>query len=81
MATLSITVDDLIVPRLRAAYGVSTNTALKSAIIKDIRRRVIEYEAAQTRATQETNVRQAQEEAITAENTTRTDADTQIVLT
>ncbi len=44
MASITLTVDDSIVPRLRAAYGVDTNGELKQAIIDEIRQTVIGYE-------------------------------------
>lgn len=44
MAVLTITVDDAQAARVRDAYGVSTNALLRTAIINDIRARVVAYE-------------------------------------
>lgn len=44
MASLTITVPDTVIPRLRDAYGVSTNAELKAKIIGDIKNRVVTYE-------------------------------------
>lgn len=44
MATLTITVDDAVVPRVRAAYGAETNAQLKTLIIRSIKDVVSTYE-------------------------------------
>lgn len=44
MASLTITVPDAVIPRLRDAYGVETNAELKAKIIGDIKNRVVSHE-------------------------------------
>jgi hypothetical protein len=44
MATLTITVDNAIVPRVLEAYGASTNAMLKAMIIAEIKDKVRTYE-------------------------------------
>jgi phage protein D len=44
MATLTITINDSIIPRLRDAYGVATNAELKARIIADVKNRVVSHE-------------------------------------
>ena len=61
MATLTITVDDAIVPRLRAAYGVDTNPQLKAVIIDSIKTTVREFEKAQVAAVEQAKIATANE--------------------
>lgn len=81
MATLSITVDDSIVPRIQAAYGVASNAALKAAIIADIKKKVVNYEVSVTDATQGANVASAIITKQSALDATRTAAESEIVVT
>lgn len=44
MATLSITVPDTVVARVREAYGAGTNAELKQLILAEIKSKVVSYE-------------------------------------
>ena len=81
MATLSLTVDDALIPRIRTAYGVATNGQLKQAFIDDIRQKVIGYERGLAAASAATTVKQtiAAQDALV--DTATATASSEIVLT
>ena len=81
MATLSITVDDAIVPRIQAAYGVANNAALKAAIIADIKKKVVDYEVGITDSMQSANVTLAVDAKRIAIETAKTTAESEITIT
>ena len=81
MATLNITVDDTIAPRVIAAYGVSTAPQLKAAILKQIKDSVQAYEVGLANDAELAKIRAAQTASDTAIDTARVKAQTEIVIT
>lgn len=80
MATLNIIVDDSIVPRLIAAYRVSTNPQLKAAIIADIKERVKSYERQLAQEVEQAKVQAAEEAKRAAIAAAEATANTEIVI-
>lgn len=75
MATLSITVDDTQVPRVRTAYGVSTNAELRNKIIADIRNKVVNYEVSKALSDAEVSIVLAQNNATSSADAARQSAE------
>lgn len=75
MASLNITVDDAQVARVRAAYGVATNGELRTAIISDIKAKVVSYEINQAHSNGQAAIASAQSDAITAGVTAKSNAE------
>lgn len=80
MAQLTLTVDDAIVPRLREAYGVTTNGQLKTAIINQIRQTVKGHEVTTAQATAKTTLEQAEATYRSSLASAETKAESEIVL-
>lgn len=74
MAVLTITVDDSQVSRVRDAYGVATNANLRTAIIADIRQKVVRHEANTAEVTAAASVKTAQDNLLAAIATAETNA-------
>lgn len=75
MASLTITVPDAVIPRLRDAYGVGTNAELKAKIIGDIKNRVVSYEvnlAQEAERAKQDALRQTSNDAVMAAETKAT---------
>jgi hypothetical protein len=75
MATLSVTVPDAIIPRLRSAYSVGTNAELKAKIIADIKNKVVSYEvqlAQEAERAKQDALRQTSVDAVMQAETTAT---------
>lgn len=75
MAVLTITVDDTQVARVRDAYGAATNAALRTAIIADIKQKVISYEVNAAHTLKQIDVQTAQAAVISAGQTAKTGAE------
>ena len=75
MAQLIVTVDDAQVDRVRLAYGVATNAQLRTAIINDIKQKVIGYETDKAHTDGQVSVKTAQDNVIASVNNARTSAE------
>jgi hypothetical protein len=81
MAQLTINVDDSIVPRIRAAYGVANNSELKQSIIDEVRAKVRSYERDLTAEVENAKIKTAEDAKQTAVQQTINNAENEIVLT
>jgi hypothetical protein len=81
MAQVTITIDDTILPRLRAAYNAETNAELKLAMIAQIKQTVKQYEIETAVQIEAEKVRLAQDAQNTAVATAAIKAENEIVIT
>lgn len=81
MATLTLTVDDSLLPRLKAAYGVSTSPQLRQSIIDDIKGKVVAFERNVAALAADIPFRQAQATQQATIDAAVTTATAEIVLT
>lgn len=75
MAVLNITVDDTHIDRAKAAYGVATNAQLKTAVIADIKAKIVSYEVSAAHTQAESSVTTAQQAVIQAGVTAKANAE------
>lgn len=80
MAQLILNVDNSQVARLIAAYGVSSQAELKTAIIRQIKNQINAYESAIANNAETQKIEAARRAAETAVQTARTAAESEIVL-
>lgn len=81
MAQLTYTIDDALIPRLQAAYGVDTNAKLKQAIAKEIKQKVVNHEVYLTSSTEQAKIEAAETARKTAVAMAESTATSEITLT
>lgn len=79
MATITFTINDSVIPRIAAAYGVPANQ-LKATIGADIKAKVMSHEEHQAAVAAQAAVDEAVNAQRTAQNAAKTNSESQIVI-